>query len=216
MSKEIRIILADAQYITSYGLRYLLSQTANLKVVDVVSEQGELSSSIKAHKPDLVILDYNQPDSFGLEDIPMIIQNYPNTNVLIISSDNTKSNIRQTIQMGIKGFLTKKCREDELHNAIQTIMNGGRFFCDHVLNVIMEQPDEQNKKAAALATLTEREKEIVHLVAEGLTTKQIAEQLFLSPHTVSTHRKNALKKLQISSVPELVKFVVQGQLKDLD
>lgn len=216
MSKEVKIILADAQYITSYGLRYLLSQTPNLKVVDVVSEPSELLSSINAHQPDLVILDYNQPDSFGLEDIPTIVKNHPNANVLIISSDGTKSNIRQTIQMGIKGFLTKKCREDELHNAIQTIMSGGRFFCDSVLNVIMEQPVAQDKKAAAFASLTSREKEIVNLVAEGLTTKLIAEQLFLSPHTVSTHRKNALKKLQITSVPELVKFVVREQLKDLE
>lgn len=216
MSKEVRIILADAQYITSYGLRYLLSQTQNLKVVGVVSEQADLLSSIEEHKPDLVILDYNQPDSFGLEDIPEIVNNFPSTNVLIISSDNTKSNIRQTIKMGIKGFLTKKCREEELHNAIQTIMTGGRFFCDSVLNVIMEQPKTQDKKAVIFASLTQREKEIVHLVAEGLTTKQIAEKLFLSPHTVSTHRKNALKKLQINSVPELVNFVVREQLRDID
>ena len=216
MSKEVKIILADAQYITSYGLRYLLSQTQNLKVVGVVSEQADLLTSIEEHQPDLVILDYNQPDSFGLEDIPTIVDNYPNTNVLIISSDNTKSNIRETIKMGIKGFLTKKCREEELHNAIQTIMTGGRFFCDSVLNVIMEQPKTLDKKAVIFASLTQREKEIVHLVAEGLTTKQIAEKLFLSPHTVSTHRKNALKKLQINSVPELVNFVVREQLKDID
>ena len=216
MSKEVKIILADAQYITSYGLRYLLSQTQNLKVVGVVSEQADLLTSIEEHQPDLVILDYNQPDSFGLEDIPTIVDNYPNTNVLIISSDNTKSNIRETIKMGIKGFLTKRCREEELHNAIQTIMTGGRFFCDSVLNVIMEQPKTLDKKAVIFASLTQREKEIVHLVAEGLTTKQIAEKLFLSPHTVSTHRKNALKKLQINSVPELVNFVVREQLKDID
>jgi len=215
LKESIKIILADSQYITSMGLRYLLSQSENLEVVDVVGNRVDLLTSIQDNHPDLVILDYDQPDSFGLEDIPTIIKKCPETHVLIISSDDAKQNIRQTIRYGIKGFLTKKCREDELHNAIQTILKGGKFFCDRVLNIIMADLEEQDDTSKAFEQLTEREREIVLLVADGLTTKQIAEKLFLSPHTVSTHRKNALKKLKVSSVPELIKFVIHEELKKL-
>ncbi len=215
LKESIKIILADSQYITSMGLRYLLSQSADLEVVDVVGNRDDLLTSIQSNHPDLVILDYDQPDSFSLEDIPSVIEQCPDTHVLIISSDDAKQNIRQTIHYGIKGFLTKKCREDELHNAIQTILNGGKFFCDRVLNIIMSDFEEEDDKSKAYEQLTDREKEVVQLVADGLTTKQIAKKLYLSPHTVSTHRKNALKKLEISSVPELIKFVIHKELKKL-
>jgi len=215
MKESVKIILADSQYITSMGLRYLLSQTENLKVVDVVSNHTDLLDSIQTNKANLVILDYNQPDSFQLKDIPDIVKRHPETHILIISSDDLKQNIRQTIQYGIKGFLTKKCREDELHTAIQTILSGGKFFCDRVLDIITEDVSKQDELSRDFESLTEREKEIVLLVADSLSTKQIAEKLFLSPHTVSTHRKNALKKLKINSVPELIKFVIHEELKKL-
>ncbi len=213
MTKEIKIVLADAQYITSMGLRYLLSLTENLSVVDVVSNLTELMASIGKHQPDLVILDYNQPESFYLVDIPQIIESHPEVHLLIISEDDETSNIRQTIKFGIKGFLTKECREDELQNAIQAILNGGRFFCDKVVDVLMESNAATKKRDEAFEQLTDREKEIVRMVAEGLSTKQIAEKLFLSPHTISTHRKNALKKLNVGSVPELISFVIREDLK---
>ena len=212
--REIKIILADAQYISSAGLRYLLSKQPHIKVVGLVGNKDELVASIASHHPDIVILDYDQPGSFALNDIPSIIENFPLVNVLIISSDDNKSNIHGSIQLGVKGFLTKRCREDELHNAINAIMNGGRFFCDSILNVLVQTPkvNAPNPSEKKYNQLTNREKEIVQLVAEGMTTKEIAGKLFLSPYTISTHRKNALKKLNIGSVPELVKFVVQQQM----
>lgn len=212
MTKEVKIILADAQYITSIGLRYLLSQTANFAVKAVVGNKEELIEQIEDKNPDLIILDYDQPESFYLEDIPNIIEQYPNINILIISADQDEENIKQTIQYGIKGFLTKKCREDELRDAINAILGGRRFFCEKVLDVLM-QAQKPNTEKNALDKLTDREREIVELVAEGLTSKQIAEKLFLSTHTVSTHRKNALGKLEVSSVPELVRFVIRENLK---
>jgi len=215
LSKNIKIILADAQYLSSMGLRYLLSQKEDLTVESVVSNKTDLFASIEEGFPDLIIIDYDQPNSFYIEDIPAIFEKYPTINLLIISADQNEGNIRQTINFGIKGFLTKKCREDELHNAIQTIMNGGRFFCESVVDILMEKGNvEKSGFSKTFETLTEREREIILLVAEGLTTKQIAEKLFLSPHTVSTHRKNSLKKLEINSVSELIRMVLQEDLKN--
>ncbi len=197
------------------GLRYLLSQTENLSVKSVVSNKTELFDSIDEEYPDLIIIDYDQPDSFYIEDIPAIFQKYPDINLLIISGDQNEGNIRETINFGIKGFLTKKCREDELRNAIETIMKGGRFFCESVVDILMKKDNKkQSNFSKTFDLLTEREREIILLVSEGMTTKQIAEKLFLSPHTISTHRKNALKKLEINSVSELIRLVLQEDFKN--
>ncbi len=213
MKSSIKIILADAQYITSVGLRYLISQTENLSVVDVVSDYSELEKSVELNQPDLIILDYNQPHSFYIEDIDKFSHTYPKVNILIISADDTSKSIRQVMKSaGVKGFLTKECREDELNNAIEAILKGGRFYCETVVDILMQEEKPEAKlsqKEKNFEQLTQREKEIVRLVADGLTTKKIAEKLFLSPYTVSTHRKNALSKLGINSVPELVKFVIE-------
>ena len=122
------IILADAQYLTRLGLRCLLSQRDTFNIVAEASDEEELLELLEATPGSLVILDYNQPDSFSYETIRHIRSKSPGSNILIISADNDKGNIYQVLEHGVNSFLTKTCDEEEIFDAVQATAKGERFF----------------------------------------------------------------------------------------
>ena len=138
---------------------------------------------------------------------------HPKTNVLILSSDNNKASILEVLQLGVKGYVTKECSLEEVGMAVQATAKGEKFFCHKVLDIIMEKhfsvaPDSEP------TVLTTRETEILKLIAHGHSTQAIADTLFLSPHTVQTHRKSIIKKLNIKSPTEFVIYAMDlGLLK---
>jgi len=208
MSKIVNIVLADSQYLTSAGLRYLLSKNKNINVIGIASNRNELLDLIEFDKPDIVILDYyNQEDAFSLDDIKATTDK---TKVLIISSDKNKNSIYEVLSYGIYGFLTKRCKEEEVTEAIESIQSGKRFFCQSVLDLIVEK--QMADKKIEQSTLTPREIDILKLIAKGYTTKEIASEIYLSPHTVNTHRKNMMKKLGVNSATELLIYAINEGL----
>lgn len=208
------IILADAQYLTRLGLRYLLSQRDSFRIVAEASDEEELLELLDTSPGSLIILDYNQPDSFSYETILHIRAKSPNSNILIISGDNDKSNIYQVLEHGVNSFLTKACDEEEIFDAVEATAKGERFFCGKVLDMIMERSFGKPGQECAPTPLTPREIEIVRLTARGLIAKEIADVLSLSPHTIYTHRKNIMKKLKLNSSSELVLYAVNNGMID--
>lgn len=190
------------------GLRYLLSSNQRINVVGVASNRDELLVKIDELKPNIVILDYhNQDDFFNLSDIEATA---PKAHVLIISADTNKQNIYKVLNFGVYGFLTKQCKEKEIMDAIESIYSKKRFFCQSVLNLIVER--QMNEKNGVLDKLTKREIDILEHIAKGFTTKEIAARLFLSHHTVNTHRKNMMKKVGVNSATELLSYALREGL----
>ncbi len=211
-AKPIDVILADSQYLIRLGLKHLFQNQERINVVDEVVSSEELEESVEEFHPDVVIFDYNRPSHFEIEDINKIKSISPKTEFLIISADNNKDSIFKVLQSGGLSFLTKECDEDEIINAVISTAKGDKFLCNKVIDVILEKSIPEEETTCAPTNLTARELEIVKLTAQGLTAAKVAEQLFLSTHTVYTHRKNIMKKLGINSASELIVYAINNGL----
>src|SRR5690606_35845794 len=158
--------------------------------------------------PTLFRSDYNIPGFITLATLEQVAREFPHLNILILSSDNNKATILRVLQLGIRGYLTKQCSKEEIWLAIQSAARGEKFFCHKILDIIMEERFPATEPDCDPAVLTERETEILHLLARGRSTRQIADRLHLSPHTVQTHRKSIIRKLNIQSPTEFVIYAM--------
>jgi len=207
MSK-ISIALADSQYLIRVGLKSLIEEFEQFEIVGDASCENDLLGLLQNHSPQVVILDYHQPGNFSLETVAKIKSDSPSSNILVISGDNNKENIYHVVENGVNSFLTKSCDEEEIINAIKATAKNEKFFCNKILNFILEKSFAKPDDCAA-TPLTPREIEIVRLVVSGKIAKEIACQLNLSTHTIYTHRKNIMNKLELKSTSELVLYAVE-------
>ncbi len=193
----ITIALADSQALTSAGTKYVINQHSDFSVVGEAMQSDTFRELVLQHQPTLVIADYTMADSITLDDLRKVKDLSPHTNILIISADNNKASILEALQAGVTGYLTKECSHDEIIMAIQSVARGEKFYCHKILNIIMEKHFSADPVETAPTQLTSRESEILKLLASGYSTQKVADELFLSPHTVHTHRKSIIKKLNI-------------------
>ena len=211
--KPIDALIADNQPLTVAGLELFLSEKQDIKVVGKVKKGEELVDLVEKFQPSLLIVDYNSPGYVALDDIRNAMVSSSKTNVLILSSDNNKASILEALQLGVKGYITKECSLEEVGMAVQATAKGEKFFCHKVLDIIMEKHFSVAPESEP-TVLTTRETEILKLIAHGHSTQVIADTLFLSPHTVQTHRKSIIKKLNIKSPTEFVIYAMDlGLLK---
>jgi len=209
--QKISIILADAQYLIRVGLRHLIDQVEDFEIVGEAKNNVELKHLLQKQTADVVVMDHLQRQNFGKGAIQKLRTTFPDAKILIISADNDRGNIYNIIEAGVNNFLTKQCDEEEIIKAIRATANSEKFFCSKVLNFILEKSFGKEENCEPLP-LTVREIEIVRLVASGKIAKEIADELHLSTHTVYTHRKNIMKKLQFTSPTELVLFAINNNL----
>jgi DNA-binding NarL/FixJ family response regulator len=209
--KTISILIADSQYLIREGLKSLFAQHNDIKFVAEVNTKEELFTQLKKLKPAIVILDYNQQENFTVNDIPHLKKISPSTHILIISEIANKELVHMVVEHGVMGFLTKTCDKSEIVEAIYALNRGERLYCHKVLNIILDHT-LKNTDNCEPAILSQREIEIIRLIANGLTTKEIADTLFRSFHTISTHRKNIMKKIGINSTSELIVYAMNTGL----
>ena len=210
--QSIRLLLADSQYLIRLGLKSLLARNKHIKIVGESSNTEELLKKVHDLQPDVVLMDYKNSHHFNLEDIKEVKTISPSSKMLIISSDDDKNNIFKVIEYGINSFLTKECSEEEIMNAIVATAKNEKFFCNKILDIILAKHLSKEDDDCAPTELTVRELEIVGLIAEGHSTKDIAEELYLSTHTVYTHRKNVMRKLNVNSASELILYAINTGL----
>jgi DNA-binding NarL/FixJ family response regulator len=208
----ISVVLADAQYLIREGLKNLLCSTKDVRIAGEATTSAELIQLIHDRKPDVVIFDYNNNKNFGVEDIQIVKRISPDTNFLIISSDDTKSTIYKAIELGAVSFLTKECDKDEIIGAVYATARKEKFLCHKIIDIIIEKHIHTDEDTCKAFNLSLRETEIIKLTAKGWTAKTIAGHLFLSTHTVYTHKKNIMKKLKINSSSEMIVYAIQNGL----
>jgi DNA-binding NarL/FixJ family response regulator len=209
--KKIKILIADTHVLTREGIKALLSKRKDLQITGEAKNSNELSQKIKKIALDIVIIDFNIPGHFSIDDVAYTRKNYPDVSILVISSNQNKQDVLKVLDYGINAYLLKECDEEEIINAVYASARKEKFFCGKVMDAILEKVTHNCPIGAAChdclpVTLGEREVEIIKLIAEGCTTKDISEKLFLSFHTISTHRKNIFKKLLIRNSSELILY----------
>ena len=206
MAKKIKIIIADDHLLIAETWATLINMDPEFEVVKVYDNTKNLVDEITAVKPDIAILDINIHPFSGIEATKMIKKLAPGTKIIGVSVHNQPSFAKKMIRNGATGYVTKNSTKNEMYDAIRSVMKGEKYICAEIQKNITHQLllDEEDNK---LSKLTEREIEIIKLIKDGYTNKEIAKTLFLSPRTVETHRARILKKLDIKNSLSLVKYI---------
>lgn len=207
------VLLADPDTLTRLGLKIIIDELPGFEVIGEAEDNTSLRSALDQLQPQIVILDYHSPESFGLESVSVVRSLLPKTKILVISSDHEKESIYKVLENGVHSYVTKSCGVEEIQDAIKATARGEKFFCTKVIDYLLEKSfAKEEDKDCAPSPLTPREIEVVQLIAKGLIAKEIAGQLNLSTHTVYTHRKNIMKKLNLNTSSELVLYAVSNGL----
>jgi two-component system response regulator NreC len=208
----IRILLADDHVVMRSGLRLLLERQPNLQVVAEAADGQEAVRLAAAENPEVVIMDIAMPHLNGVEATRQIVSRNPETAVVILSMHSDESYVLRSLKAGARAYLLKDSAEADLIAAIHAIQEGKSFFSPGVRRILKEDYVHQLAKLGEEDTyelLTPREREVLQLVAEGKSNKDVANLLNLSLYTVETHRTHILQKLNLHSVPELILYAVR-------
>jgi len=209
---SIRILLADDHTVMRGGLRLLLERQANLQVVGEASDGREAVELAASQKPDVVVMDIAMPHLNGVEATRQIVAKNPNIAVVILSMHSDESYVIRSLKAGARAYLLKDSAEADLIAAIHAITEGKSFFSPAVSRILKEDYVHQLNEMGAedsYELLTNREREVLQMVAEGKSNKEVANILNLSLYTVETHRTHILQKLNLHSVPELILYAVR-------
>ena len=206
---SLKILHANSNVLMQNGLNAILQSGGGIEKVVRAYNEDDMFEQLASNAFDLLILDYNAANDFSINSVTEIRKQFPEQKILVISGIKDNNEVLRVLEQGTQGYLTYECDEGEVTHAVFSITKGEKFFCNKVLEIILNKHlyNEEGDNCAP-TSLTDRENEIVCLIATGHTNKEIAEQLFLSPHTVHSHRKNIMKKLGIRSASELTLYAV--------
>lgn len=212
----MRIVIADSSDLMRLGIRSLLKTELDVEIVGEAHDGAELNEIIKNFEVDLVIIDYTST-GFSVDNIAQIKQGFPRLNVLAITPEQSAVVLVEALKAGVNSYVKKDCSFPEIIDAVKSSSRGDRFFCGQILETIHEANlNVEDIDLEALSCdpvlISKRECEIITMIAEGYTNTQIADRLFLSAHTVNTHRKNIMAKLGVKNTAGIVMYAVKTDL----
>jgi two-component system, NarL family, response regulator NreC len=214
MSK-IRILVADDHGIVRKGLRFLLDRQEGMEVVGEASEGREAVRLGEELQPNVVIMDVAMPQLNGIDAAAQIIKSNPSTSVIMLSMHADESYLVRALGVGAKGYLLKESAEVDIVRAVQVVSQGRPFFSPKIAQTLLEdyvRSLQQRGLQDSYDLLTEREREILQLLAEGKSNKEVATLLDLSTYTVETHRTNLMHKLNLHNTAEIVLYAVRKKI----
>jgi DNA-binding NarL/FixJ family response regulator len=211
---EVKIIIADDHQVVREGLCSLLLREQDLQVVAEAGNGWDSVRLAEKFSPDLVIMDIAMPELNGIEATRHILVKAPAVKVLVLSMHSDRRFVERTLKAGAAGYLLKDCAFEELVRAIRTVLAGGIYLSAGIANIVVQ--DYIGLSTAPASPLTPREHEVLQLLTEGKSTKEIASRLYIGIKTVETHRQQIMKKLHLHTVAELTKYAIREGLTSLD
>lgn len=213
---KINVLLADNNFIVKEGFKAIINGTEDLEFAGEASSSVELFELLEEVTPDLLIIDFGSTE-FRVEDIKKALDKKPNTKVLAITTYVSQGSMLKAIESGITGYILKDCDRDEVVDAIYSTAKGENFFCGKIISSLMNE--DKNKVDINLVAsccepmkISAREVDIIKLIALGYSNKQIGDKLFLSTHTVGTHRKNIMAKLGVNNTAGVVLYAIKESI----
>jgi DNA-binding NarL/FixJ family response regulator len=215
---SIRILLADDHKITRQGLRSLLEKQPDMEVVAEAEEGRTAVRLVRELLPDVVIMDVTMPDLNGIEATRQIIGKFGDIKIIALSMHSDTLFVSEMLKSGASGYLLKDCAFEELARAIRTVVANKTYLSPSISGVVVDDYLHRLSKAdfSGSEILTNREREVLQLIAEGKSTKQTALKLHISAKTVETHRRQLMNKLDIHTVAELTKYAIRKGLTSLE
>ena len=210
----VRVLVVDDHAVVRAGLSMLVNAEEDLETVGEAGTAREAIFEARTTKPDVVLLDVMMPDQTGIEAVPQLLHEHPEAKVLILSMQDDPRYVREAFEAGASGYVLKEAADAELVAAIREVAGGGRYVHPELGARLVAAESEQRKRAEE-DPLSDREREVLRLLALGHTNQEIAKQLFISVRTAETHRAHIMQKLRLSSRAELVRYALdQGLLAE--
>lgn len=211
--EKIKAIIVDDHPLVRMGIKMELTSTDNICVVGEASSGLELLKLLESTTPDIVLLDILMPEMSGIEAAKILKEKHSDIKILIISAESTEETITALIGLGVEGFISKNAKPNEIAKAITSIINGDNYYGDEFSNLLYKINNA--KLDENTIELTSRENEIVQLLCDGLSAKEIAAKLFITHRTVELHKENIFKKLGFRNSIELVKYAIKNKIVEI-
>lgn len=215
MTDRTRILIADDHGIVRQGLRSVLSRDLSFEIIGEASDGREAVLLAESLEPDVVIMDIAMPDLSGIEATAQICKGSPDIKVVILSMHSDETYILRALNAGAKGYLLKDSAEVDLVRAVHSVCRGKPFFSPEITQVLLEdymRSLQQRRLQDSYELLTDREKEVLHLLAHGKSNKEVAAALDLSTNTIESHRMSLMKKLNLHNTAEIVLYAVRKKI----
>jgi len=203
---KMKVFIVDDHYMVIEGIRSLLQNEKNIEWMGHAMNADSCIAFLKQQTPDVILMDINIPGKSGIDLCKEVREKYPSIFIIGLSTFNQQSLIQKMMDNGASGYLLKNATQEELMEGIETVIKGKTYLSDEAALSLRKSPEGDTP------VLTRREKEVLTLIAEGMTNVEIAKHLFISVTTVDTHRKNLLAKFEAKNIAALVKYAVQMQL----
>lgn len=218
--EKIKIILVDDHQIVRDGIKALIVDDSYIEIIGEAKDSEEFFNILKSQTPDIVLLDISLPKVSGIEISKILKADHPNIKILMLSMYTSEDFIFNALKAGIDGYLPKNTTRDELLLAINEINNGKEYFSKSISDTILKSYVNSAKQGSKvsddkLGELTKREHEILRYVVEGMNNPSIAEKLFISIRTVETHKASIMRKLNLNSTVDLVKFAIKNKIIEI-
>jgi two-component system response regulator NreC len=213
--KKIRVLLADDHGVVRKGLRFLLESERDLEVVGESSDGRQAVQDAETLRPDVIVMDIAMPRLNGIEATSQIVKRSPDSSVIVLSMHSDEEYLVRALTAGAKGYLLKDSAESDLVSAVRSVSGGRPFFSPSIASTLLEnyvQQLQQRGLSDSYHLLSDREKEVLQLLAEGKTNKEVATVLNLSTHTVETHRTHLMQKLNLHNTAEIVLYAVRKKI----
>jgi two-component system, NarL family, response regulator NreC len=203
----ISVVLVDDHAVVRSGLRLLLDAEPDIEVVGEAGTAKDAIFRARALKPDVILLDVVMPGESGIEVLPKLLQEAPETKVLVLSMQDDPSYVREAFAAGARGYVLKEAVDEEVVSAVREIAGGGRYV-HPALGARMVAAEAQERAAAEADPLSDREREVMRLLALGHTNQEIAGKLYISVRTAESHRAHIMQKLRLTTRAELVRYAL--------
>ena len=214
----IRVLIADDHTIMRAGLRSLLEKEDQIEVV-AEAENGRRAVQLAVeHEPDVVVMDVSMPDLNGIEATSQVLESLPEAKVIALSMHTDKRFVMGMLRAGASGYLLKDCASQELASAIVSVASNKKYLSPDIAGVVIEDSlyGLQQEGETVSSLLSPREREVLQLIAEGWSTKQIAAHLYVSGKTIETHRRQIMKKLDLHNIADLTKYAIREGLTSVE
>jgi DNA-binding NarL/FixJ family response regulator len=220
--EKIKVLVVDDHSLVRDGISSMISSFADMEVIGEASDGEEAINKAYLIQPDIILMDIMLPGMNGVEAARIIKEKHSDIKILFLSMEVSEEFLNKVIKIGADGYVLKDIRKKELADAVRKAVSGERYFSQGISDLVFKKFYEANTEGAKpknnrvpTAQLTDRELEVVKLLSQGLSKKEIADQLFISPRTVDAHRSHIMEKLDLKSTVELVKYAIKNDIIQL-
>ena len=209
--EPVQVLIADSQFLITESLKLILQNDGRFFVDKVITEKIDLINTLKLESTSVLIIDPSLIDITGFTELKEIRISFPDLKLIIITNSVSRKELNELNRLGITNIVLKTAGKEEVVEALNASLKGKKYYSNELLDILFE-PNERKIYGEETGQLTDSEIEIVRLISEGLTTKEIAVRKFISFHTVITHRKNIFRKLGVTSISELIMYSIKAGL----